>query len=1431
MHLGDQSDAKVLLGTYICTEVPGEFKWQPGALTQAVKEGKWILIEDIDIASVDVISILLPLLENNKLYIPGRGEEITAASGFQLFATETLIGSSSSSKSNSHLLNKFWTKVLINPLSYEELTEVISTHFPSLSPITHSFISTFRSLKNSQLLNQMYGTKSLSSRDLFKWCKRVELTCRNVPNLDQFVPDSVKDLIFVSAIDCFCSTLPKLDQRIEVLKQIAYEWTIPPDKIKYYLEMYKPEVNETPDAITVGRVTISKIPKKGPVDLNRSTSRFAHTITSLQLMERVASCILLGEPVLLVGETGTGKTTTIQHLADKLGQKLIVQNLSQQTDSTDMLGGFKPIELRLLCIPLKRQFEKLFPKTFSKSSNKSYIDTVLQAYVNQDWTKFIKYLIGTVKKVDNMILQSEESNKPMHPKLRLRWKAFGDLITKFEFQQNQLKNNFAFSFVEGALVRAVRFGHWVLLDEINLATTETLESLSGLLEGGGIYLTERGDIKAVERHPNFRIFACMNPPTDVGKKDLPPGLRNRFSEYFVDELLSVHDLRIVVLAYLKDISPNPPVDDIVNFYLAAKKEAHSNLSDGANQKPHYSLRTLCRALQYIRETTSHFGFMRALFEGLSVSFLTQLNRKSYPLMERLISQHILKKTPKSQLLSQLPRRPGDNFIQFEHYWIETGDHKSSSKTSEYILTPSIKAHLNNLARVVLYRKYPVLLQGPTSSGKTSMVQYLANITGHRFVRINNHEYTDIQEYLGSYTSDQSGNLVFQEGILVEAVRKGYWVVLDELNLAPSEVLEALNRLLDDNRELFIPETQQIVKPHPHFMLFATQNPPGMYGGRKALSRAFRNRFLEYHFDEIPDDELETILQKRCAIPPSYCTKLVSVMKDLQRQRQGSNVFAGKQGFITLRDLFRWADRKAQGYEALAADGYMLLAERLRKPDEKLVIQKSLEKRLKVKLDMEKVYEEVSKNIIEPIQELFDNNQIPRELRIVWTKSAKRLLVLVAKCLEFQEPILLVGETGCGKTTVCQLYSYLQNRKLHAINCHQNSETADFLGSLRPNRHKDQVGVKINSSIDELRQVCTLDTTDLGDSSKPVKDRISSFETWYYNQSIALNESESAQQLYPIIQEILNNIQSYKSLFIWEDGPLVEAMKRGEFLLIDEISLAEDSVLERLNSVLERERLLTLAEKGGGKDIEELVAHTDFRVMATMNPGGDFGKKELSPALRNRFTEIWVPTVAHRDERLLILQQKLDLSLREDFGKLIIDFIEWFSSYYQHKRIISLRDILSWANFMNITHEKGIVNPYDSYIHGCCLVLLDGLSITIGLSEKKYKTDRKLALDQLVQFLSSVPKALIPSLKDSEFEVESLDNSHPQHFGISNFFIEKGKKDIPSNLHYTLHAPTTKTNILRILRALQIPKPVLLEGSPGVGKTRYLSTYFILLFYY
>jgi len=165
----------------------------------------------------------------------------------------------------------------------------------------------------------------------------------------------------------------------------------------------------------------------------------------------------------------------------------------------------------------------------------------------------------------------------------------------------------------------------------------------------------------------------------------------------------------------------------------------------------------------------------------------------------------------------------------------------------------------------------------------------------------------------------------------------------------------------------VPELQEVVKPHPHFMLFATQNPPGLYAGRKTLSRAFRSRFLELHVEDIPDTELHIILEKRCAIAPSYAKKLVEVMRELQRMRAQSNVFAGRHGFITPRDLFRWAGRGAIGYQQLAEDGFAVLGERLRSAAEREMVLAVLDKLMKTKVRLEFIFGPQSSTAVERIR--------------------------------------------------------------------------------------------------------------------------------------------------------------------------------------------------------------------------------------------------------------------------------------------------------------------------------------------------------------------------------------------------------------------------------------------------------------------------------
>lgn len=63
-----------------------------------------------------------------------------------------------------------------------------------------------------------------------------------------------------------------------------------------------------------------------------------------------------------------------------------------------------------------------------------------------------------------------------------------------------------------------------------------------------------------------------------------------------------------------------------------------------------------------------------------------------------------------------------------------------------------------------------------------------------------------------------------------------------------------------------------------------------------------------------------------------------------------------------------------------------------------------------------------------------------------------MIVARNRCLQHSEPALLVGDTGTGKTTVCQMLALMRGQKLHIINCNQHTETSDFLGGYRPVRY-------------------------------------------------------------------------------------------------------------------------------------------------------------------------------------------------------------------------------------------------------------------------------------------------------------------------------------------------------------------------------------------
>lgn len=1417
LHLNEQTDAKSLLGMYSTSPATGSFAWQPGVLTKAAREGRWVLIEDLNRAPSEVIGLILPIIERGELTIASRKERIKCADGFRIIATMKStynIAGEEIAPSTSILGSRLWQRVQIDSLPMDEIRDVVLQKFPLLESRVPTVMDVYRrlcwSFHSSIAIKSSQG-RTPGFRDLIKLCSRLHRRLERLGAKTGYeaTPEGTEDEIFLDLVDAFLKYIPEKSMQNSLASVVAEALHISPQRAQFCLCERTPAYSDQGNNIVLGRETCrkSKVPSGSQSKFAAASSRFASTRAALTLMEQVAASVQMAEPVLLVGETGIGKTTVIQQLATLLRQKLTVVNLSQQSESTDLLGGFKPVNIRTLAIPMLDEFNHLFELTFSARKNQKFLSSVTKSVAAGNWPRLVNLWHEAVHlgrsvfnpthdpTTEEQPAKKRKLGSPKYQHLRQRWERFTAQLSDFEARVSQGDAKFSFAFVQGKIVQALRNGEWVLLDEVNLASPDTLENIASLLNHGGegppsVLLSEAGDVERVFAHPEFRVFGAMNPATDAGKRDLPPGLRSRFTEFYVHSPDSeLDDLLHLIQKYLGDltISDLRAAPDLAQLYMATKKlSIENNLTDGAGQRPHFSIRTLVRTLLYVTDHAHIYGLRRAIFEGFCMSFMTVLSQDSERLLLPLLDKYIFTNAKNSRaLLGQVPKPPndGNDYVQFKHYWMRRG-HMIPEEQPHYILTPFIEKNLKNLVRASSTRRFPVLLQGPTSAGKTSMIEYLAKVSGNKFVRINNHEHTDLQEYLGTYVSADDGTLRYQEGVLVEALRNGYWIVLDELNLAPSDVLEALNRLLDDNRELFIPETQEVVHPHQNFMLFATQNPAGLYGGRKVLSRAFRNRFLELHFDDIPEGELEFILKERSQIAPSFCTRIVSVYRKLSLLRQANRLFEQKNSFATLRDLFRWALRQADDREQLAINGFMLLGERVRNPQERAAVKAVIEEVMKVRIDEDTIYSQSQLEKWVP-----SRKQLPPG--IIWTKAMRRLFILVSKALQNNEPVLLVGETGCGKTQLCQAVADAYGKELFVVNAHVNLETGDLIGAQRPVRNRSSIERQLLS---DLRVAIPGEAT-------------SSMSLEELKQALSPDRLQECDL--DVARRIAQNTARSNALFEWCDGSLITAMKTGQYFLLDEISLADDSVLERLNSVLEPQRSILLAEKG---PVDSLVmAGHGFQFLSTMNPGGDYGKRELSAALRNRMTEIWAPQLSEDEDILPILKMKLDTK-DERVPQAMLEFAKWFKMMFQNSSAtsISIRDLLSWVGFVNNCKTPDL---QFAIVQGAAMVFIDALGANpaamLAASSYNLQGNRKLCLDKLQELFGVDASSIYLQASTIAAEDEQL------HVGPFSIPMNGSAQPDPQ---FILDAPTTIANSVRIARGLQSSKPILLEGSPGVGKT-------------
>ena len=159
-------------------------------------------------------------------------------------------------------------------------------------------------------------------------------------------------------------------------------------------------------------------------------------------------------------------------------------------------------------------------------------------------------------------------------------------------------------------------------------------------------------------------------------------------------------------------------------------------------------------------------------------------------------------------------------------------------------------------------RVPILLKGPTGTGKTRFVEYMSwkinsnenKVKDIPLVTVACHEDLTASDLVGRYLLDASGTK-WIDGPLTRAVKSGGICYLDEVVEARKDTTVIMHPLTDHRRTLSIDKLGQVIQADDGFLLVVSYN-PGYQNAVKDLKHSTRQRFVAIEFD-FPDVDRET----------------------------------------------------------------------------------------------------------------------------------------------------------------------------------------------------------------------------------------------------------------------------------------------------------------------------------------------------------------------------------------------------------------------------------------------------------------------------------------------------------------------------------------------------------------------------------------------
>ena len=162
--------------------------------------------------------------------------------------------------------------------------------------------------------------------------------------------------------------------------------------------------------------------------------------------------------------------------------------------------------------------------------------------------------------------------------------------------------------------------------------------------------------------------------------------------------------------------------------------------------------------------------------------------------------------------------------------------------------------------------YPIFISGLSGNGKTTMVEQVCANLKREAIRVNISIETDEDDLIGGNTL-VDGNVVYREGPVLTAMKRGAVLILDEVDRGSNKLM-CLQAILE-GKPYFNKKTGETVTPAPGFNLVATANTKGRgsddgkFISANILDEAFLERFAITVEQEYPTmaTEKKIVLKK------------------------------------------------------------------------------------------------------------------------------------------------------------------------------------------------------------------------------------------------------------------------------------------------------------------------------------------------------------------------------------------------------------------------------------------------------------------------------------------------------------------------------------------------------------------------------------------